>query len=209
MIQWLQWEIIDGQRKNCSIWQVLKKLGKTLVFIQNGIKEIHRQFTFFSDRIEIISTGGLPVDLNKEEFYKGISKPVNSKLQKIFGQLGYVEQTGHGIPLIISNYGKQAFDIMDNFINVTIPFHHEKKNIVGENTENEVNINEAEQRVIEYLCQNSNITIKELVKISGYSDGYIRKILTSLKTKKIIERQGGNKTGKWIVVNRAFLSKME
>ncbi|MBQ3783464.1 MAG: putative DNA binding domain-containing protein [Lachnospiraceae bacterium] len=163
----------------------------------------------FSDRIEIISTGGLPVDLNKEEFYKGISKPVNSKLQKIFGQLGYVEQTGHGIPLIISNYGKQAFDIMDNFINVTIPFHHEKKNIVGENTENEVNINEAEQRVIEYLSQKSNITIKELVEISGYSDGYIRKILTSLKAKKIIERQGGNKTGKWIVVNRAFLSKME
>lgn len=69
--------------------------------------------------------------------------------------------------------------------------------------------NEAEQRVIEYLSQNSNITIKELVEISGYSDGYIRKILTSLKTKKIIERQGGNKTGKWIVVNRAFLSKME
>jgi predicted HTH transcriptional regulator len=55
----------------------------------------------FSDRIEIISTGGLPVDLNREEFYKGISKPVNSKLQKIFGQLGYVEQTGHGIPLMI------------------------------------------------------------------------------------------------------------
>lgn len=45
-----------------------------------------------------------------------VAKPVNSKLQKIFGQLGYVEQTGHGIPLIISNYGKQAFDIMDNFI---------------------------------------------------------------------------------------------
>lgn len=43
-----------------------------------------------SDRIEIISTGGLPVDLNKEEFYKGISKPVNAKLHKIFGQLRYI-----------------------------------------------------------------------------------------------------------------------
>ena len=154
----------------------------------------------FSDRIEIISTGGLPVDLNREEFYKGISKPVNSKLQKIFGQLGYVEQTEHGIPLIISNYGKQAFDIMENFINVTIPFNYEKRNIGGIGKDNEISINEAEQRVIDYISQNSSITIKELVEASGYSDGYIRKILTSLKEKKVIERQGGNKTGKWVVI---------
>ena len=154
----------------------------------------------FSDRIEIISTGGLPVDLNKEEFYKGISKPVNAKLQKIFGQLGYVEQTGHGIPLIISNYGKQAFDIMENFVNVTIPFNYVKKNSDGTDVDNEVSLNEAEQRVVNYISQKSNITIKELVEVSGYSDGYIRKILCSLKEKKVIERQGGNKTGKWLII---------
>ena len=54
-------------------------------------------------------------------------------------------------------------------------------------------INDAEQRVVEYIRQNSSITIKELVEVSGYSDGYVRKILASLKEKKIIERQGGNK----------------
>ena len=153
----------------------------------------------FSDRIEIISTGGLPVDLNKEEFFKGISKPVNAKLQKIFGQLGYVEQTGHGIPLIISNYGKQAFDIMDNFINVTIPFNYEKKSAGAAEIHKEINVNDAEQRVIDYIGQKPSITIKQLVEISGYSDGYIRKILSHLKEKNIIERQGSNKTGKWVI----------
>ena len=156
----------------------------------------------FSDRIEIISTGGLPEVLNKDEFYKGISKPVNSKLQKIFGQLGYVEQTGHGIPLIISNYGKQAFDIMENFVNVTIPFNYIKQDSVSNETENTASNNETEQRIVDYISQNSGITIKELVSASGYSDGYIRKILTSLKEKKIIERHGGNRYGKWIVVKR-------
>ena len=155
----------------------------------------------FSDRIEIISTGGLPVDLNKVEFYKGISKPVNAKLQKIFGQLGYVEQTGHGIPLIINNYGKQAFDIMENFVNVTIPFQFEKKNPGRSNDNNKVNINEAEKKVIDYISQNSSITIKELVAVSGYSDGYIRKIIDTLKKKRIIERQGSNRTGKWVVIS--------
>ena len=154
----------------------------------------------FSDRIEIISTGGLPVDLNKEEFYKGISKPVNSKLQKIFGQLGYVEQTGHGIPLIISNYGRQAFDIMENFVNVTIPFNYEKREAIDVGGQKKVILNDAEQRVIDYLIQNPRMTIKELVDTSGYSDGYVRKILTSLKSKKFIERQGGNKAGEWIVL---------
>ena len=154
----------------------------------------------FSDRIEIISTGGLPVDLNKEEFFKGISKPVNSKLQKIFGQLGYVEQTGHGVPLIISNYGKQAFDITENFVNVTIPFNYEKKDNSVTETDNKISINDAERRVIDYISHNSGITIKEMVAASGYSDGYIRKILAALKRKKVIERRGGNKTGKWAVL---------
>ncbi len=154
----------------------------------------------FSDRIEIISTGGLPVDLNKEEFFKGISRPVNSKLQKIFGQLGYVEQTGHGVPLIISNYGKQAFDIMENFVNVTIPFTHEK-NIGNEaDMPNDVYINEAERQLIELISQCPSITIKDLVSTSGYSDGYVRKLLTSLKVKRIIKRQGGNKIGHWVVI---------
>ncbi len=98
-------------------------------------------------------------------------------------------------------YGKQAFDIMENFVNVTIPFNYEKTNFGGADFENEGKISEAEQRVIGYINQNPSITIKELVVESGYSDGYIRKILASLKEKKVIERQGGNKTGKWVVIS--------
>ena len=67
-------------------------------------------------------------------------------------------------------------------------------------TNNKGNINEAEQRVVNYISQDPNTTIKKLVILSGYSDGYIRKILASLKEKKIIKRQGGNKLGKWILL---------
>jgi predicted HTH transcriptional regulator len=45
-----------------------------------------------------------------------------------------------------------------------------------------------------------SITIKELVSVTGYSDGYIRKVLSALKEKQIIKRQGSNKTGKWLVM---------
>nr|MCR4673476.1 DeoR family transcriptional regulator [Lachnospiraceae bacterium] len=57
-----------------------------------------------------------------------------------------------------------------------------------------------EKKVIDSISQMPTITIKELVTKCGYSDGYIRKIITSLKNKNIIERQGGKKIGKWIVI---------
>lgn len=51
----------------------------------------------YDNRIEIISNGGLPSALSKEDFFAGISKPINKKLLKIFGDLDYIDQTGHGI----------------------------------------------------------------------------------------------------------------
>lgn len=76
----------------------------------------------FDDRIEIISHGGLPKGETKEMFYQGISKPRNPSLMRILRDLGYVERTGHGVPNIISKYGKQAFQIYDSCINVVLPF---------------------------------------------------------------------------------------
>ena len=148
----------------------------------------------YQDRIEIISTGGLPEDLSKDEFFKGISRPVNTRLQKIFGQLGYVEQTGHGIPLIISNYGKQAFDIMDNYVNVTIPFN---KSVTREAPEIQTSLNSSQLKIYDLLQTHPEYTIKELVGESSLSDSYVRKILNELKARGYITRIGSNKTGYW------------
>lgn len=151
----------------------------------------------YQDRIEIISTGGLPEDLTKEEFFLGISRPVNHKLQKIFGQLGYVEQTGHGIPLIVSHYGRQAFDIMNNYINVTIPFNRaliqETREVPG------ILTNDAQRKVYLALKLHPEYTIRNLTEETGLSDGYVRKIINALKEQNIIERIGSNKTGYWKV----------
>ena len=116
----------------------------------------------FSDRIEVVSTGGLPADLTKAEFFRGISKPVNQKLQKIFGQLGYVEQTGHGIPLIVSNYGMQAFEITPNFITVVIPFRRdaEFRDIPDEI---HLSLNDSQKRILDTLDNHPTYTIKDLM----------------------------------------------
>ena len=151
----------------------------------------------FSDRIEIISTGGLAKGLTREEFFRGISRPVNAKLQKIFGQLGYVEQTGHGIPLIISKYGMQAFDITENFINVIIPLN---RGYIEKQPENGKPLNESQLKVYSYLKGHPEATIKLLVSECKISDGYVRKILTFLRDNEYIKRIGSNKSGKWIIL---------
>ena len=168
---------------------------------------LHNQWTgynppavyLFRDRIEIISTGGLPTGLTKEEFFKGVSRPVNAKLQKILGQLGYVEQTGHGVPLIISKYGTQAFDIMENFINVTIPFDKTMLQGIDSRPSEPQHLNKAQEAVYLYLREHPNATIPTLVNACGFSDSYIRSILAFLKKNHFIRRVGSNKTGYWQV----------
>ena len=76
----------------------------------------------YDNRIEIISTGGLTNKFSKNEFFMGISKPVNESLSKVFIQLNLTQQTGYGVPLIVKKYGKDSFKLMDNFIEVVIPF---------------------------------------------------------------------------------------
>jgi predicted HTH transcriptional regulator len=152
----------------------------------------------YSDRIEIISTGGLPLDLTKSEFFRGISRPVNIKLQKIFGQLGYVEQTGHGVPLIVGNYGKQAFDLMDNYVNVVIPFNKAFNKTNNYKPDNKLNTSQV--KILDLLNENPNYTIKDLVKLSGFSDGYTRNILAFLKEHNYIRRVGSNRYGYWEIL---------
>lgn len=79
-------------------------------------------FSVFSDRIEIVSMGPLPSDLTRNDFFKGISSPVNPSLAEIFLQLGLTERTGKGVTEITQQYGQDAFEFGKNNITVTIPF---------------------------------------------------------------------------------------
>ena len=60
--------------------------------------------TFFNDRIEILSRGGLAPLQTINGFYEGHSVPVNDYLSEMFLQLHISEKTGRGVPTIISKY---------------------------------------------------------------------------------------------------------
>ena len=162
------------------------------------------QVSFFHDRIEILSHGGLPHTLSLEDFYRGISKPRNIRLMKIFSDLDIVDHTGHGVPIIIEKYGRGAFEISDNHIIVTIPFDLEvMKSInvgvnVGVNVD--VNLNKNERQIIELILNDPTLTAEKISIEINKTKRTAERYLKSLQEKGYIERNGSDKNGYWKVL---------
>lgn len=162
--------------------------------------------SFFSDRIEIFSHGGLPKGQTKEMFFKGISRPRNDMLMRIFLNMNLTEHTGHGVPAILSRYGERAFDIGETYILVTIPFDSDvletlKRNKnVGLSVGTNVGLNVTEKKMIHLLLANSNETAESMAVSIGVTKRTIERELRKLQEKGILIRSGSKKTGSWIVI---------
>ncbi len=152
----------------------------------------------FSDRIEIISTGGLPFDYSADMFYRGVSNPVNPELERIMLQLGLVEQTGHGNLLIISKYGKGAFALGENYINVTIPFAFVPTMALA----NQPGLLPSQRQVLEAIANHPTHSLKEVSSLVGLGTTRVSQIVDELKTMGVLERVGGRKGGYWLVKGR-------
>lgn len=76
----------------------------------------------FSDRIENLSRGTIPLGQTMEGFFAGESVPVNQKLSDMLLQLHISERIGRGVPKITEVYGKGTYEFRENSIVVSIPF---------------------------------------------------------------------------------------
>ena len=158
--------------------------------------------TVYSDRIEILSRGGLAPLQTKAGFFRGHSVPVNEKLSEIFLQLHISEKTGRGIPVISSEYGEGAFDFSDNDVTATIPFNfiNEAGDKVGDKVGDKAGdktLNDSQTRVLAEIRNNPNITKPQLMIACNLGKTSIDNIISTLKKKGYIERVGSNKSGYW------------
>ena len=178
----------------------------------------------YTDRMEIISTGGLPANLSKDDFFNGISKPVNEELAKLFIRLDLMEQTGYGIPLVTKHYGKSVFEFMDFFLRVTIPFAFEIENEEenestpkndgendgvnepapqndGENDGEKSLLSEKEKVVLSLIEQNPSIAVITMTQETGFSRPTVERAVKKLKEYNLIRRVGPDKGGHWEIIN--------
>ena len=114
--------------------------------------------------------------------------------------MGLTEHTGHGIPTIVKKYGKDVFEIENNYIRCTIPFEQEViDQIDNKNVDLNVGLNKTEKKVIELLIENLNLTSIELSEKIGVTKRTIERAFKSLQEKNMIERIGSKRDGNWIV----------
>lgn len=160
------------------------------------------QISFYKDRIEILSHGGLPYGLSEEQFYMGFSKPRNTQLMKIFSQLDIVDHTGHGVPIIIEKYGKDVFEIKYNYILVTIPFNKDVIATMNGTINGTINneINGIEMSILEELIKNPNCNISQIALNISKSRRTVERYLKTLIEKGYIVREGSNKNGVWKLI---------
>ena len=60
-------------------------------------------------------------DMTEEDFFGGVDKPVDESLVKTFVKLGLIEQTEHGVPKVVREYGEKAFGFGTSAITATVP----------------------------------------------------------------------------------------
>lgn len=171
-------------------------------FVHNDWTDLlEPMFTIYSDRIVIFSRGELAKGQSIQGFFQGRSVPVNKKLSDIFLQLHISERTGRGVPRIIESYGKQAFEFLDDGIEVTIPFH--RINIAswgdkwGNKWGDKKEIPDNYTKVLNLIRDNPNVTKPQIAKELHIGKSTVDRAIEFLKGKGLIERIGSNKSGYW------------
>lgn len=158
---------------------------------------------FFSDRITITSTGGLIEGLSNDDFFKGRSMLRNRELMRVFKDVELVEGLGSGMLRILEAYDHSVFDITPGFIVVTFPYASDFERSNSENANiNERSLSEVLSEgdiikvspILEFMELNDKITPKEARLITGKSAATVRRYLSLLCDKGILEASGDTNT---------------
>lgn len=156
----------------------------------------------FDDRIEVQSNGGIPYSLSLTEFYEGRSTPVNESLFRLAATLGFAEHTGRGVPTIVERYGRDAIRIDDASVTVTIPFAFEPSVVVARKSieQGGEGTSDRDRKVLDYLRGHPEARISEVSDAVGLSQSAVKRAISSLKEKGVLENRGTNRSSRWSVL---------
>lgn len=136
------------------------------------------KISYFDDRIEVVSPGGLPRGVVEEDYLNGrLSVLRNPIIAGVFARLGYIERFGTGIPRIKEAYAESIvrpqFSITFGTIAVTLPV------IAGA-----VDLGSSERAVLELLKDGNALTRVQIEQALGISKS------TAFRTLKRLDEEG-------------------
>lgn len=166
---------------------------------------VQHEVSIFSDRIAITNPGSFANDFTPDDFYK---KDIHSYLRNetiahtLYLSKG-IEAFGSGLKRIYSlcEPRKVGLSYINNDTDFTFVFSRIDRNSAptgrAESAAEFSGLTGNENLVLEQLMKNPRITSEDLAGKTGKSLRTIKRILSSLREKKLIERVGSTKTGYW------------
>ncbi len=173
-------------------------------FIHNNwLRRVSPMITFYNDRVEIISFSKLAPKQTIDGFYKGNSIPVNEELSSIFLATHLSERSGKGMPLLVSTYGKDIFELSEESIKVTIPYNwqHKFEEVVDNVVDKAIDkLSKTERKIYDEIVKHPHSSQPEIAIKCGVGKTTVQNVIKKLKEDKIIRRKDSNKTGSWEVL---------
>jgi ATP-dependent DNA helicase RecG len=166
---------------------------------------VQHEIDVFSNRISIINPGSFANDFRPEDFANRDLHSFlrNEQISKTLYLCKDVETFGSGLRKIYSlcDSANVKVSYIDSETDFTIEFSRiDRNNMPDDGIINDVingTLSEFEAEIFRLLKNNKNLTVSEIVGICGKSVRTVNRAIASLKSKKLIERIGSNKTGYW------------
>lgn len=168
---------------------------------------VQHEIDIYSDRIELINPGSFANEFSPEDF---ANRDIHSFLRnEIIAKVLYlckdVETFGSGIRKIynLCNENDVKIKYLNSENDFAISFSRVDRNIMPADgtingTTNDT-ISENESEILEFIRKNKDITTTKIAEMSAKSLRTVNRIISSLKSKGLIERIGSNKSGYWKV----------
>lgn len=171
---------------------------------------VHRDYSFrastlisiYTDRIEMVSIGGLMPEIELDDIMMGLSVCRNTQLANIFYRLQLIEAYGTGMRKIMGAYAntcqKPLIETTGNAFKITLPnlnFHSNSKN----STALQIQENSDEEKVIAFLQEKGTVTRAEVEKLLDVGTSTAFRLLKRLHNGKLVIQEGKGKNTKYML----------
>lgn len=149
--------------------------------------------SFYNDRVEISSPGGLPDGISEYEYLnRRVSSPRNPIISNVFSRFRYIDRLGTGIFRIKEAYqdsiSEPVFEISENYVTVILPIIEE---IVFDD------ISPDAKKVLDSLLSNDLLSRIELEELTGFGKDKVIRLLNDLRSIGVVEIVGNGRGTKY------------
>ena len=191
-------------------------------YLVNG-SEVH--IDIYDDRMENYSLGGMPDGsyIQERDPVAVPSTRRNPVLADVFNRLGYMERKGSGFGKIIGGYefqinyseGKKTsfrsdryqFTVIMPNLNYGVDNTNGIKDTIHDTIDTNRDTNGLEIRLVDCINENADFTQKVYAEMLNVSVPTIKRLFARLQKENVLKREGTNRKGRWIVIEKDQMEK--